>query len=221
MFRLSLASFGLCLLLAGAWAAEAPPRLEDTNPQEALAEVRPITVRAGDLGELLESAGWVHKGNTGTAVYDVGFRSCPDCVIQRLAAFPTLEAAGIDIRSILYARPDAADGKPRSKPGERAMVAELWKTRDYALYERWYETDPATFYETETLPPSADDGGERAAWVEKSRAFQASLRDILKANGLDLYVPALFWQENGRWMVYIGYDANSFDTLVVKRLTGG
>ncbi len=221
MFRLTAASLGLCALLSAAAAAEAPPRLEDTNPQEALAEVRTITVRADELGQLLASAGWVHKGNTGTAVYDVGFRSCPDCVIQRLAAFPALEAAGIDMRSILYARPDAPDGKPRSKPGERAMVAELWKTRDYALYERWYETDPTTFYETEILPPSADDGGARAAWVEKSRAFQAQLRDLLKANGLDLYVPALFWQEDGRWMVYIGYNAATFDTLVVKRLTGG
>lgn len=202
-------------------AAEAPPAFEDTNPQEALAEVRTITVRADELGALLQGAGWVHKGDGGPVLYDVGFRSCPDCVVQRLAAFPALEAAGIDIRSILYARPDSAEGKPRSKPGERAMVAELWKSRDYALYERWYETDPTTFYETETLPPSADDSGERAALVEKSRAFVAALRDILKANGLELYVPALFWQEDGRWMVYIGYNRDTFDTLVVKRLTGG
>ncbi len=221
MFRACPALLGLCLFLSSGAAAEAPPRFEDTNPQEALSEVRPVTIRADELGRLLESAGWVHKGNVGTKVYDVGFRSCPDCVIQRLSAFPALEAAGIDVRSILYARADTPDGKPRSKPGERAMVAELWKTRDYALYERWYETDPATFYETETLPPSADDGGERAVWVEKSRAFQADLRGILKANGLELYVPALFWQENGQWMVYIGYDARTFDTLVVKRLTGG
>jgi hypothetical protein len=202
-------------------AAEAPPRLEDTNPQEALAEVRTIAVRADKLGSLLQRAGWVHKGDGGLVLYDVGFRSCPDCVVQRLAAFPVLEAAGIDIRSILYARPDSAEGKPRSKPGERAMVAELWKSRDYALYERWYETDPATFYETEELPPSADDNGERAALVERSRAFVGALRGILKDNGLDLYVPALFWQEDGQWMVYIGYNRETFDRLVVKRLTGG
>lgn len=219
-FRLSVVV--ACAVLASvALGAEAPPRFEDTNPQEALAAVRPITVRAGDLGNLLQGAGWVHKGDGGLVLYDVGFRSCPDCVVQRLAAFPTLEEAGVDIRSILYARPDSADGKPRSKPGERAMVAELWKTRDYALYERWYETDPATFYDSEPLPPSADDSGERAALVEKSRVFVSDLRGILKDNGLDLYVPALFWQENGQWMVYIGYDARTFDDLVVKRLTGG
>lgn len=220
---LRLAAVVSCVFLVApcAQGAEAPPRFEDTNPQEALAEARPITVRADDLGSLLQGAGWVHKGDGGMVLYDVGFRSCPDCVVQRLAAFPALEAAGIDIRSILYARPDSADGKPRSKPGERAMVAELWKTRDYALYERWYETDPATFYESEPLPPSADDGGERAALVEKGRAFVDNLRGILKDNGLDLYVPALFWQESGQWMVYIGYDRRTFDERVVKRLTGG
>jgi len=220
MLRLAAAIACVVALVPAAIAAEAPPPFENTNPQEALAEVRSITVRADELGLLLQGAGWVHKGDGGLVLYDVGFRSCPDCVVQRLAALPTLEAAGIDIRSILYARPDSADGKPRSKPGERAMVAELWKTRDYALYERWYETDPATFYETETLPPSADDSGERAALVEKSRAFVESLRGILQANGLQLYVPALFWQENGQWMVYIGYNRDTFDRLVVKRLTG-
>lgn len=220
MLRLTVTLACALLVSAFACAAESPPAFEDTNPQEALAEVRPVTVRAEELGTLLQGAGWVHKGDARIVLYDVGFRSCPDCVVQRLAAFPALEAAGIDIRSILYARPDSADGKPRSRPGERAMVAELWKSRDYALYERWYETDPATFYETEILPPSADDGGERAALVERSRGFVASLRDILKANGLELYVPALFWQENGQWMVYIGYDRETFDSLVVQRLTG-
>jgi len=192
----------------------------ETNPDEAAAAPVAITIHADELGALLEGAGWVHKGDARVPLYTVGFRSCPDCVAQHLGAYAKLEAAGADIRKILYARADSAEGKPRSKPGERAMIAELWKTRDYATYARWFETDPATFYDTEPLPPDADSDPERAALVEKGRAFMTSLNEILKANGVDTYVPAIFWQENGVWQVYIGYDPNTFDGLILRRLAG-
>ena len=169
---------------------------------------------------LLEGAGWVHDGTGRVPVYTVGFRSCPDCVAQKEGAYAKMAAAGADIRRIIYARADSAEGKPRSKPGERAMVAELWKTRDFALYQRWFVTDPATFYETETLPPDADSDPERAALVQKSRAFMATLNNILKVNGIETFVPAIFWQEDGDWFVYIGYNPETFDSLILPRLAG-
>jgi hypothetical protein len=212
-----LARFAALLLVPLAFASA--PKAE-TNPDEAADAPVAIAVRGDELGALLEGAGWVHKGDGRVPLYTVGFRSCPDCVAQHEGAYGKLEAAGADIRKIVYARADSAEGKPRSKPGERAMVAELWKTRDYALYERWYQTDPATFYDTETLPPDADADPERAAYVEKGRAFITSLSDILKANGIETYVPAIFWQENGVWQVYIGYDPNTFDGLILPRLAG-
>ena len=203
--------------LASGLAVLVRPALAETNPDEAISAPRPITQRAAELGALLEGAGWVHKGDARIPVYTVGFRSCPDCVAQKEGGYAKLEAAGADLRRIIYARADV-DGKQRSKPGERAMVAELWKTRDFALYERWYETDPITFYDSEPLPPSADDNGERAALVEKGRSTVKQMNNILAANGVPLYVPAIFWQENGQWMVYIGYDPATFDTVVVARL---
>ncbi len=219
MFR-RIAALAAALLIPAALAATPAPAVSDTNPDEAARAPVAITVRGDELGALLEGAGWVHKGEGRVPLYTVGFRSCPDCVSQHLGAYAKMEAAGADIRKILYARADNAEGKPRSKPGERAMIAELWKTRDYALYERWYETDPATFYETEALPPDADSDPERAALVEKSRAFIASLNDILKSNGVETFVPAIFWQEKGVWQVYIGYDPATFDGIILPRLAG-
>ena len=209
------------LLLPAAFAETAPvPPAAETNPDEAMAAPAPITVRADELGALLEGASWVHKGTGRIPFYSVGFRSCPDCLAQKVGAEDALEAAGADIRYIVYARPDGEDGKPRSKPGERAMVAELWKNRSWNLYHAWYDTDPATYYETENLPPSADSDAERKALVEKSRAFVVTLRDILQANGIQLYVPAVFWRSNGNWIVYVGYNPDTFQQAVIAKLAG-
>lgn len=209
----------VALLIPVGLAADPAPRPE-TNPDEAADAPIALTVRGDELGALLEGAGWVHDGTGGAPLYTVGFRSCPDCVAQHDGAYAKMAAAGADIRRILYARADSAEGKPRSRPGERAMIAELWRTRDFALYQRWYETDPATFYETETLPPDADADPERAALVARSRAFITALNDILQSNGVETFVPAIFWQENGVWQVYIGYDPETFDALILPRLGG-
>lgn len=214
-----LATFAAALLVPAALAADPAPKPE-TNPDEAAAAPVAITFLSEELGVLLEGAGWVHDGTGRVPVYTVGFRSCPDCVAQKEGAYAKMAAAGADIRRIIYARADSAEGKPRSKPGERAMVAELWKTRDFALYQRWFVTDPATFYETETLPPDADSDPERAALVQKSRAFMATLNNILKVNGIETFVPAIFWQEDGDWYVYIGYNPETFDSLILPRLAG-
>jgi len=214
-----LAAFAAALLVPAALAADPSPKPE-TNPDEAAAAPVAITFLSEELGVLLEGAGWVHDGTGRVPVYTVGFRSCPDCVAQKEGAYAKMAAAGADIRRIIYARADSAEGKPRSKPGERAMVAELWKTRDFALYQRWFVTDPATFYETETLPPDADSDPERAALVQKSRAFMATLNNILKVNGIETFVPAIFWQEDGDWFVYIGYNPETFDSLILPRLAG-
>ena len=214
-----LAAFAAALLVPAALAADPSPKPE-TNPDEAAAAPVAITFLSEELGVLLEGAGWVHDGTGRVPVYTVGFRSCPDCVAQKEGAYAKMAAAGADIRRIIYARADSAEGKPRSKPGERAMVAELWKTRDFALYQRWFVTDPATFYETETLPPDADSDPERAALVQKSRAFMATLNNILKVNGIETFVPAIFWQEDGDWYVYIGYNPETFDSLILPRLAG-
>lgn len=192
----------------------------DTNPEEAMPAPKAITVNADELGRLLEGAGWVHKGQGRVPLYAVGFRSCPDCVALEAGAYDKLEAAGADIRDIVYARADSEEGKPRSKPGERAMVAEIWKNRNYNLWVAWHETDPDTYYATEDLPPSADTDPDRMALVQKSRDTVAKIEQILNTNGLQLYVPALFWRENGVWQVYVGYNPQTFDALVPPHIAG-
>ena len=214
-----LAWFLAALILTPLAFAEAPalPAPSQTNPQEAMPIPVRIETRGVELGQLLEGAGWVHKGSGRVPVYAVGFRSCPDCIAQKMEAGEAMETAGADLRFIVYARGDGENGKPRSKPGERAMVAELWKYRDYNLYRAWYATDPDSYYATEDLPPSADTDPQRMAYVEKSRAFVEALSGILRDNGVELYVPALFWRENGVWMVYVGYNPATFKDLVVSR----
>ena len=207
------------LLIPAALAADPAPAPQ-TNPDEAAPTPVAITIRGDELGALLEGAGWVHDGSGRLPLYTVGFRSCPDCIALKEGAYAKMAEAGADIRRILYARADNAEGKPRSRPGERAMVAELWKTRDFALYERWFVTDPATFYETETLPPDADSDPQRAAYVQKGRDVIKALSDILASNGVETFVPAIFWQEKGVWQVYIGYDPATFDAIILPRLAG-
>jgi hypothetical protein len=213
--------FTLALSLSGMAYAEPPalPPAADTNPQEAGIAPVPITMQAMELGTLLEGAGWVHKGAGRVPVYVIGFRSCPDCISQKMVAGDAMENAGADLRHILYARPDGENGKQRSKPGERAMVAELWKNRDYNLYKSWYDTDPDTFYATGDLPPPADGDPQRMAYVETSRAFVTSLNDILKANNIQMYVPIIFWRENGQWMAYVGFNRDTFSDLVISRFS--
>ncbi len=175
-----------------------------------------IEARADEVGPLLEGAGWVHAGEArGPALYVVGFRSCPTCLALKAGEFARLEAAGVDIRAIVYARADR-DGKPRSKPAERAMVAELWATRSADLYRAWHAMEPDVYYETETLPPPADGDAERTALVEKGRALVKTLDEICAANGVEMAVPALFWREDGRWFVSIGYDEAAFPATFAR-----
>lgn len=220
ILRTALLAALLLSPLARAEPASASAK-SDTNPQEAIPAPVAITVEADELGRLLEGAGWVRKGQGRIPVYAIGFRSCPDCLALEAAAYPKLEALGADMRDIVFARADSAEGKPRSKPGERAMVAEIWKNRDYNLWVSWHETDPDTYYKTEALPPSADTDPERKALVEKSRDTVAKIERIINANGLPtLYVPALFWKQNGVWQVYVGYNPQTFDSVVVPKIAG-
>ena len=92
------------------------------------------------------------------------------------------------------------------------MVAEIARTRDYALWQRWYAVSPETFYEAEPLPPSADGDPTREALLNAERARVDALADLMAAQGRDLFIPAMFWRDrtSGKWMVYVGYEAEGF-----------
>lgn len=216
--RIALAAaFALTFSFALARAEEAPQPAPAVEEEEVMPAPVEVTVQTAELAAMLEGASFVHKGNGGTALYLVEFRSCPTCLELKAEQYDNMNALGIDMRFIMYARADR-EGKPRSKPGERAMVAELWMNRDFALWERWYTVDPDTFYETETLPPPADGDAARGALVEQSRQIVRDLAALLEANGVDMAIPALFWQHDGKWMTYIGYDKAVFESLILPQL---
>ncbi|MBI1237724.1 MAG: hypothetical protein GC199_00115 [Alphaproteobacteria bacterium] len=178
-----------------------------------------LTAQADAIAAALEGAGWVSKQSGGPVLYVVGFRSCPACAAFRAGAYDALLAAGADVRFITYARADR-EGKERSSAPERALVAAVWRDRDYGLWERWHAIDPKTYYETQSLPPSAEDGAGGEA-VAASRAFVTQLRERLEANGVTMAVPTLVWRDrqSGALKVFVGYDEETFG-LVRESLLG-
>lgn len=215
MIRSLIAALVLSAGLVSGVRAAAPTLDDDGFPTAptALAE-QPAAIEAA-----LAEAGWVALQAGGPVLYVVGFRSCPACATFRAGAYAGLLADGADVRMITYARSDR-DGRPRSSAPERALVAAVWRERDYALWERWHAIAPETYYEREALPPSAESGAGADA-VAASRALVTRLQDGLAANGITMAVPTLFWRDkaSGALMVFVGYDAETFP-LVRRSLLG-
>lgn len=169
-----------------------------------------VVERAGELAAALEAAPFVRRGADGPALYMVGFRTCPSCLAFKAAEQDRLDALGIDIRYIVYARADR-DGESRSRPEERAIVAELALNRDYDLYTSWYAVSPGEFYQTAELPVPADGDPARTAALDDLRALVSDvIAPIVEANGGEMAVPAFFWQEKGGWRGAIGYSEEGF-----------
>jgi hypothetical protein len=170
-----------------------------------------LTARISQLQQALAASHWVSPGLTPAAsdnrvLYMVTFRSCPWCIVYEKEEFARLQKAGVDTRVILVARRDL-DGKPKSSPAERATVAELWRTRDWGLYERWTGMPVAAWPGSGQVPPSADTDPDRRSAVEAGRAAVDRLTTLLKANDVELHYPALIWKAaDGRWRSFIGYD---------------
>jgi hypothetical protein len=154
---------------------------------------RPKTIarHAPEIARLLEQeAGWVSPGLTGTKLYMISFRTCPDCLRFKAEQFPDLHAAGIDTRVIEIARRDV-NGLAKSTPAERATVAELWLNRSWALMERW-EAMPAAAWTAPGIAP-ADGDPARTAVVEAGRSLVDRLIPLMADNGVDFAYPLLVW----------------------------
>ena len=158
-----------------------------------------ITRNQAQIAQLLEHSGWVSPGLPGPKLYEVGFRSCEDCVRLRLEEFPKYHAAGVDTRVIYVARRDK-NGLAQSTPVERTTVAELWANRKWALLEAWEAVPPAA-WTAPGLPP-ADGDMARSAIVEQSRQLVDQLTPLLAANGVDnhgfRYPTLVWWDKQGR-----------------------
>ena len=158
-----------------------------------------ITRNQAQIAQLLEHAGWVSPGLPGPKLYEIGFRSCEDCIRLRLEEFPKYHAAGVDTRVIMVARRDR-NGLAKSTPVERSTVAELWANRKWPLLEAWEAVPPAAW----TAPgiPPADGDMARSAIVEQSRQLVDQLTPLLAANGVDnhgfRYPTLVWWDKQGR-----------------------
>jgi hypothetical protein len=157
-----------------------------------------ITRNQAEIANLLQRSGWVSPGLKGSALYEIGFRSCPDCIRLRLEEFPRYWKANVDTRVILVARRDY-NGVSKSTPAERSTVAELWFNRSWKLLEKWEDTPIDAW----TAPgiPSADNDAARSAVVEQGRQLVQQITPLLAANGVDnhgfRYPTLVWWDKQG------------------------
>ncbi len=156
-----------------------------------------ITVEAARIDAILDKSNWVSpslngSGGSGPALYLVSFRDCPGCRFFEKQQMPGLLAAGVDMRVIMFARPDVSTIRQSTK-AERATVAELWINRDWTLLQRWLNVTPAG-WEAKGVPP-ADGDADREKALNISAKVADALMDLTGENGLIPAVPLLIWHD--------------------------
>lgn len=162
--------------------------------QYLYARFQPVTIQRDPqaVTALLEQSSWIPVGGGGEAVYVVGYRD--SAALQRYLRdeAPKLQAAGAEVRAALFARPDR-DGAAQSTAAERATIAELWLTRDPALFDRWLATPVRNW--TASGIESGDATLARSAVVEGSRRFAGRLGELLEDEGLEVRYPLVIWRD--------------------------
>lgn len=155
---------------------------------------QPVTISRApaEIQRLLDEASWVSPGGGDAPLYVVAYHDNPAARRYEREEAPKLRAAGVDVRAIVFARPDI-NGRRQSTAAERATVAELWLTRDWPLYERW-STTPASQWRAEGLP-NADRNLARAAVVDASRVFAERLTALLREAGVESRYPVILWRD--------------------------
>ncbi|QYF88397.1 hypothetical protein KY493_12580 [Brevundimonas sp. PAMC22021] len=155
---------------------------------------QPVTISRApaEIQRLLDEASWVSPGGGDTPLYIVAYHDNPAARRFEREEAPRLRAAGVDVRAIVFARPDR-NGQRQSTAAERATVAELWLTRDWTLYERWSAT-PARQWPAEDLP-NADRNLARAAVVEAGQVFAERLTTLLREAGVEARYPIVLWRD--------------------------
>ncbi|MDP3080972.1 MAG: hypothetical protein Q8M90_09130, partial [Brevundimonas sp.] len=163
------------------------------------AQFQPVTVtrNQAEIQRLLDEASWVSAGGGGEPLYIIGYRDSAAMARYEREEIPKLRAAGIEARTILFARPDR-EGLAQSTAAERATIAELWLTRDWTLYQRWTATPVRNW--TAAGIPAADGNLARGAVVEAGRDFVARLTADLKEAGLQARYPLVIWRDREGFM---------------------
>ena len=149
-----------------------------------------VAKNQAEIAQTLDQSGWVSPHLTGPKLYVIAYRACAACTQFEQAEFPKLQAAEVDTRVIMIARPDL-NGQALSTPAERATVAELWTNRSWKLFQQWSLANPQTWAAPAILP--ADGDAARTAVIEAGRALVTGLTPLLRANGVDFAYPTLVW----------------------------
>lgn len=183
IWTLLAAIVGLALAVGGFWAY-----------WSMYARFQPVTItrNQAEIQQLLDGSPYLSAERGGVPIWIVGYR---DSAATQAFAGPEadrLRAGGIEPRILLFARPDRA-GVAQSTAAERATVAELWLSRDWALYERWMATSPANW--TAAGLPSADGSPVRMAVVENSRVLSTELSALLRDAGVSTRWPLVVWRD--------------------------
>lgn len=167
-----------------------------------------ITQRQDRVARALDQSGWVSPHLTGPKLYVIVYRACAACAAFEQVAFPKLQAADVDTRVIVVARPDR-NGQPQSTPVERATVAELWTNRSWKLFQQWSLASAAGWTAPNVLPADAD--AARSAVIEVGRQLAAGLEPDLAANGVRFDYPTLvWWTKDGRMRACACVDTRSY-----------
>ena len=155
---------------------------------------RPVTIAKNqtEIQRLLDEADWVSPGRSGAPLWIISYRDCAECTTYQREEFPTLAAANIDTRVIVFARPDH-EGLQQSTAAERATIAELWINRDWSLYAKWMAT-PHKDWAADGLKASDHDFARNAV-VNATRDYVSQMAPLLKGAGLGDTYPILIWRD--------------------------
>ncbi len=165
-------------------------------------KIKTITQQSAELSALLGDMAWVSPGLSNTrALYEISFRTCPACIAYHKTEFPKLQNQGVDTRLFVYARETR-----RTPPQERAVIAELYKNRNWQLAQDWYaHTNPRAYYAKMKDVRGADGNLERTASIATGQQQIRELYSILAANDVEMATPTLLWQDTrGTWKVVVG-----------------
>ncbi|GAA0642533.1 hypothetical protein [Brevundimonas lenta] len=163
------------------------------------ARFQPVTVtrNQAEIQRLLDESSWISAGGGGEPLYVIGYRDSQAMQNYEREEAPKLRAAGVEVRIIVFARPDR-EGLAQSTAAERATVADLWLTRDWTLYQRWTATPVRNW--TAAGIPAADGNLARAAVVDAGREFVAALSRNLGDAGLQIQYPLIIWRDREGFM---------------------
>ena len=163
------------------------------------ARFQPVTIarNQGEIQRLLDEASWVSAGGGDQPLYIIGYRDSAATQAYQLQEADKLKAGGVDVRIIMFARPDK-EGAPQSTAAERATLAELWLTRDWTLYQRWTATPSKDC--TAAGIPLADGNLARNAVVEAGRQFMARLDALMRDAGVKSTFPLVIWRDRDGFM---------------------